>query len=195
MLRAASTGKIRSHVANVRKAGSWFIGEAVLFLILGISAIVEPAIAGVAVAGLIGWLLTLGGVAHLSIMVSGVGAARPIWQVIHGLIYAIAGLYLLIHPSISNGMLTLLLSTLFLAEGVLEFIAYFRARNESGSVWLLVNGLVTLLLGGLISIHWPSNSGWSIRALVGANLFMRGLSCLMSSITARRCLLNSRSPI
>ena len=186
MLRAASTGKFRSPGANLRKAGSWFIGEAVVFLILGVSAIVEPAIAGVAVAGLIGWLLTLGGVAHLSIMVSGVGAARLIWQLIHGIIYAISGIYFLIHPSIGIGMLALLLSALLLAEGVLEFIAYFRTRDESGSVWLLVNGLVTLLLGGLISIHWPSSSLWAIGTLVGVNLSMTGFSRMMLGMAEQK---------
>ena len=157
-----------------------------MFLILGISAIVAPAVAKVSVASLIGWLLTLGGVAHLSIMVSGIGAARLIWQVIHGTIYAIAGICFLIYPAIGVGMLALLLSVLFLTEGVLEFIAYFRTRNESGSVWLLVNGLVTLLLGGLISIRWPSDSGWAISSLVGANLVMRGVCRLMSSMAARQ---------
>ena len=186
MLRGASTGKFRIPAANLRKAASWFIGEAVLFLILGISAILAPAVAEVAVASLIGWLLTLGGVAHLSIMVSGVGAARPIWQLIHGIIYAIAGIYFLIHPAIGNGMLTLLLSALFLAEGVLEFIAYFRTRDESGSVWLLTNGLITLMLGGLILIRWPSNSGLAIAILVGANLFMTGFSRLMLGIAERK---------
>ena len=185
-LRGASAGKFRIPAANLRKAASWFIGEAVLFLILGISAILAPAVAEVAVASLIGWLLTLGGVAHLSIMVSGVGAARPIWQLIHGIIYAIAGIYFLIHPAIGNGMLTLLLSTLFLVEGILEFIAYFRTRDEGGAVWLLVNGLITLLLGGLISIHWPSDSGLAIAILVGANLVVRGLCRLMSSMAARK---------
>lgn len=157
-----------------------------MFLILGISAIVAPAVAKGSVASLIGWLLTLGGVAHLSIMVSGIGAPRLIWQVIHGTIYAIAGICFLIYPAIGVGMLALLLSVLFLTEGVLEFIAYFRTRDESGAVWLLVNGLITLLLGGLISIRWPSNSGLAIAILVGANLFMTGFSRLMLGIAERK---------
>ena len=186
MPRAASAGELRRPVTNLGKAGSWFIAEAVVFLILGIFAIVEPAIAGVAVASLIGWLLTLGGMAHLSIMLSGVGAARVIWQVIHGIIYAIGGIYFLIHPSIGLGMLALLLSAILLAEGVLEFIAYFRTRHESGSVWLLVNGLVTLLLGGLISIHWPSSSLWTIGTLVGVNLLMTGFSRMILGMAERK---------
>jgi uncharacterized membrane protein HdeD (DUF308 family) len=186
-LRGASTVKFRIPAANLWKAGSWFIGEAVVFLILGISAIVAPAVAKGTVASLIGWLLTLGGVAHLSIMVSGIGAARLIWQVIHGTIYAIVGICFLIYPAIGVGMLALLLSVLFLTEGVLEFIAYFRTLDESGAVWLLVNGLITLLLGGLISIRWPSDSGWAISSLVGANLVMRGVCRLMSSMAARQC--------
>ena len=67
MARATTTGELRRPVANTKKAGGWFIAVAAVFIILEISAIAEPAIARVAVASLIGWLLTQGGVGHLSI--------------------------------------------------------------------------------------------------------------------------------
>jgi uncharacterized membrane protein HdeD (DUF308 family) len=69
---------------------------------------------------------------------------------------------------------------------VLEFVAYFRLRSEGGSVWLLINGLVTLALGGLIWFHWPSSSVWAIGTLVGVNLLMTGISRLMLGLAARK---------
>lgn len=186
MARAAQTGNLRISVANTQKPADWSIAVAATLVILGISAIAVPAIADVPVTILIGRLLTLGGLAQMSMMFSGIGIARVVWNMILGIIYFIVGIYFLIHPSIGQGMLAVLLSAILLAEGVLEFIAYFRTRDESGSVWLLTNGLITLLLGGLISIRWPSNSGWAIGILVGANLFMAGFSRLMLGIAERK---------
>jgi uncharacterized membrane protein HdeD (DUF308 family) len=49
-----------------------------------------------------------------------------------------------------------------------------------------VNGLVTLLLGGLIWVHWPSSSVWAIGTLVGVSLLMTGISLLMLGMAVRK---------
>jgi len=186
MATANPTEGLRGPATIIKKASGWFIAVAVVFIILGIFAIAEPAIAGLAVAILVGWLLILAGVAHLSTAFSGGGAGRVIWQVILGIIYVIGGVYFLTHPLLGLGTLTLLLAVIILAEAALEFVAYFGARRESGSVWLLINGLITLLLGGLIWVHWPSSSVWAIGTLVGVNLLMTGFSRLMLGMAARK---------
>jgi uncharacterized membrane protein HdeD (DUF308 family) len=186
MATANPTEGLRGPATIIKKASGWFIAVAVAFIILGIFAIAEPAIAGLAVAILVGWLLILAGVAHLSTAFSGGGAGRVIWQVILGIIYVLGGVYFLTHPLLGLGTLTLLLAVIILAEAALEFVAYFGARRESGSVWLLINGLITLLLGGLIWVHWPSSSVWAIGTLVGVNLLMTGFSRLMLGMAARK---------
>jgi uncharacterized membrane protein HdeD (DUF308 family) len=186
MATANPTEGLHGPATIIKKASGWFIAMAVVFIILGIYAIAEPAVAGVAVAILVGWLLILGGVAHVSTAFSGGGAGRVIWQVILGIIYVIGGVYFLTHPLLGLGTLTLLLAVIILAEAALEFIAYFRMRREGGSVWQLINGLITLLLGGLIWVHWPSSSVWAIGTLVGVNLLMTGFSRLMLGMAARK---------
>jgi uncharacterized membrane protein HdeD (DUF308 family) len=39
--------------------------------------------------------------------------------------------------------------------------------------------LITLVLGGLIWLQWPSSSVWAIGTLVGVNLITTGVSRLM----------------
>jgi len=165
----------------------------VIFIILGILAIVEPGIAGITVSFLVGWLLIFGGGAHLVGAFSGGGAGRVIWHVILGLIYIMGGLYFLTHPLLGLGSLTLFLAGILVAEAVLEFIAYFQRRSEGGSGWMVVNGLITLALGLLIWRHWPSSSVWAIGTLVGVNLLMTGISRLMLGIAARK--LAGRAPV
>jgi uncharacterized membrane protein HdeD (DUF308 family) len=51
---------------------------------------------------------------------------------------------------------------------------------------LLLNGIITLLLGGFIWFHWPSSSVWAIGILVGVDLLMTGISRLMFGLAARK---------
>jgi uncharacterized membrane protein HdeD (DUF308 family) len=183
---ANPTEGLRGAGKIVKKASGWFIGMAVMFILLGILAIVEPGVAGLAITILVGWLLIFGGGAHLVAAFSGGGAGRVIWQVLIGIVYIVGGFYFLTHPLLGLGSLTLLLAVIILMEAVFELIAYFRSRSESGSGWLLVNALITLLLGGLIWFHWPSSSVWAIGTLVGVNLLMTGISRLMLGLAARK---------
>ena len=170
----------------VKKASGLYIGIGVVFIILGILAIIEPTIAGLAVTILVGWLLIFGGAAHLVSAFSEVGAGRKIWQVLIGVVFIAGGFYYLTHPLLGLGTLTLLLAVIIFMAAIFEFIAYFGSRGQVGSGWLLMNALITLFLGGLIWFHWPSSSVWAIGTLVGVNLVMTGFSRLMLGLAARK---------
>lgn len=172
--------------ALVKKGTNWFIAIAVLFILLGLFSIAEPFAAGLGVTLLVGWLLVIGAVAHFFAAFKGGGAKHVILQVLVGLVYLIGGMYFLTHTIMAVSTLTLLLSGVILAEGVLEVVAYFRLKSMHGASWMLINGIVTLLLGGLIWFHWPSSSVWAIGTLVGVNLLMTGISRLMLGLAARK---------
>jgi uncharacterized membrane protein HdeD (DUF308 family) len=186
MATSNATEGLRGPGELVKKATGWFIAIAVLFILLGIFAIAEPWTAGLGVTLLVGWLLVIGAVAHFFAAFKGGGAKHVILQLLVGLVYLIGGLYFLTHTIMGVSTLTLLLSGVILVEGVLEIVAYFRLKSLGGAGWLLMNGIVTLLLGGLIWFHWPSSSVWAIGTLVGVNLLMTGISRLMVGLAARK---------
>ena len=186
MAASNATEGLRGPGTLVKKATGWFIAVAVLFILLGLFAIAEPFAAGLGVTLLVGWLLVFGAVAHFFAAFKGGGAKHVILQVVVGIVYLIGGLYFLTHTIMGVSTLTLLLSGVILAEGVVEIVAYFRLKSMHGASWLLINGVVTLLLGGLIWIHWPSSSVWTIGTLVGVNLLMTGISRLMLGLAARK---------
>jgi uncharacterized membrane protein HdeD (DUF308 family) len=169
-----------------KKITGWYIAAAVLFIVLGMFAIIEPAVAGIGLTLLVGWLLIISGVTHLIGAFKGGGAKQVIYQVLIGLLYVIGGFYCLTHPLLAISTLTLMLAAVILAGGILEIISYFQLKGEAASGWLLFNGIVSLLLGGMIWFHWPSSSVWAIGTLVGAKLLMTGVTRLMFGLAARR---------
>ncbi len=185
MATANPTSGLRAPGTIIKKAGGWFIAIGVLFIILGILAIAEPLVAGLAIAFLVGWLLIVGGVVHFVAAFGGGGAWRVAVQVLIGIVYVVGGVYFLTNTLLGLGTLTLLLAGIILVEAVFEIVAYFRTRENGGSSWLLFNAIITLLVGGLIWFHWPSSSVWAIGTLVGVNLLMTGISRVMFGVAAR----------
>lgn len=171
---------------GARRFSGWLIVAAILFIVLGAFAIVEPAVAGLGVALLVGWLLIFGGVSHLISAFEGGGARRVLFQILAGVVFLLGGYYLLSHPLLALGTLTLLLAAVILVEGVCELVTYFRLRDEQASGWMLANGIVALVLGGMIWLQWPSSSVWAIGTLVGVNLLFTGITRLMVGLTGRR---------
>jgi len=186
MSTASPAEGLQSPSPIARKITGWYIAAAVLFIVLGMLAIIEPALAGLAVSRLVGWLLVFGGVTHLIGAFKGGGARQVVFQVLVGLAYLIGGFYCLMHPLLAIGTLTLLLAAVILAGGALEIISYFRLKDEDASGWMLVNGIITLFLGAMIWFHWPSSSVWAIGILVGVTLLMTGMARLMFGLAARK---------
>jgi uncharacterized membrane protein HdeD (DUF308 family) len=169
-----------------KKITAWYLVAAVLFIVLGMFAIIEPTVAGLGVTLLIGWLLIFGGIAHLIGAFKGGGAKQVVFQILIGIAYLIGGLYFLTHPLLAIGTLTLLLAAVIFAAGVLEIISYFRLKVEGASGWVLFNGVIAMLLGGMIWFHWPSSSVWAIGILVGTHLLITGMTRLMFGLAARK---------
>ena len=55
-----------------------------------------------------------------------------------------------------------------------------------GSSWMLIDGIITLLLGLMIYMQWPSSSAWAIGTLVGVSMIISGVSRLMLSLAVRK---------
>ena len=172
----------------VRQASAWSIVWGVSLIIFGMLAVGSPFLAAVAVNALLAWLIVLAGVVHLILAFHAHGAGSLIWKLLVGLAYVFFGAYLIMHPAIGVASLTLVLGSLFLVEGILDIVLFFNMRSLGGSGWVLVDGIVTLLLGLMIYLQWPSSSAWAIGTLVGVSLIISGVSRVMLSLAVRKAI-------
>jgi uncharacterized membrane protein HdeD (DUF308 family) len=169
-----------------RQASTLSILWGVSLIILGTLAVGSPLLAAVAVNAFIAWLLVLAGVVHLTVAFHTREAGRLVWRVLVGLAYLFCGTYLIMHPALGVASLTLVLASLFLVEGILNIALYFQARSIQGSAWLLIDGIITLLLGLMIYTQWPSSSAWAIGTLVGVSMIVSGVTRVMLSLALRK---------
>lgn len=155
---------------------AWSITVGILLIVIGLAAIAVPFLAGVAASLVFGWLLVIAGIAHLVYAWSERRAGAVLWQILIGAVYLIAALYMLVFPIAGVVTLTLVVAFYILAEGAFEVAVFVRLRRLHGAAWFLLNGLVSLLLGGLILLYWPFSSLWAVGTLMGISLLLGGIA-------------------
>ncbi len=177
---------MQTRTGIVRKASTLSTVWGIALIVLGMLAVGSPFLAAVAVNAFIAWLIVLAGVVHLTVAFHTREAGSLIWRLLVGLAYVCLGAYLLARPALGVASLTLVLASLFLVEGILNIVHFFRVRSVQASSWLLIDGIVTLFLGLLIYAQWPSSSAWAIGTLVGVSMIISGVTRVMLSLAVRK---------
>jgi len=106
------------------------------------------------------------------------GVVGFVWQILLSALNVMAGICLLANPLLGVLSLALFLAIFLLLEGIFEFALYFRLRRFRHSVWLLIDGIGTSILGILMVSQWPPASPEIIGALIGISLMLSAVSRL-----------------
>jgi len=173
-------------ILDVKRASGWSIVLGILMIIAGIIAMFAPWEAGLVITLVVGWCAIFNGFAQIVFGFRTHGGWHIALEIILGIIYIIAGIYLLMHPLGGLLALTLFLAAFLLVYGVFALVLAFQLRPRQGWGWVLFDGIVTILLGILIWAHWPFNSGWVVGTLFGISIFVSGITRLMMSLALRR---------
>lgn len=176
---------VQTSLDVVRHASTWSIVWGIALIVFGMLAVASPLLAAVAVNVFVAWLIVLAGAVHVIIAFHSHGAGSIIWKLLVGLAYLFFGGYLIARPLLGVASLTLVLGCLFLVEGILDLVLFFKLRTLRGSSWMLLDGIITLVLGLLIYVQWPNSSLWAIGTLVGASMIISGISRVMVSVAVR----------
>jgi uncharacterized membrane protein HdeD (DUF308 family) len=172
----------------LRRATTFSLAWGIALMILGILAIALPLATAVAVAVMLSWLIIVAGIVHLVYAFETRGAKSVLWQIFVGIVYLVGGLYLLFNPLLAAASLALVIAAMFFVESIFDFVAFFRTRGVPGSLWFLLDGIVTLFLSIILFVGWPGNAIWAVGTIVGISLFFSGIARTMMAVTARRAL-------
>jgi len=184
--------KLKSKVnAAVREHWKAFLFEGILLAVLGLSAMIVPPLASLAVTIFLGWMFLVTGVAGLVMTYWGREMPGFWWSLISAALAVLAGGILLARPMQGVLTLTIVIGAYFLAEGVATIMYALEHRRElSGRwSWLLVAGLMDILIAFFIIAGLPGSAEWAIGLLVGINLLFGGATLIGVALAAR----NARS--
>jgi uncharacterized membrane protein HdeD (DUF308 family) len=160
-----------------------FLG--VLALIAGIVCIAVPAFASVTIALFIGWLLIFGSVLQAIDAFSVKDGGRIALRLLGALITLGVGIWLLVSPLKGTFTITVVIAIWFFASGAVRVVSGIRHKGTPGSGMVILNGILSLVLGGLILADLPSSASWAIGLLVGVDLVFTGFALIATATAAK----------
>jgi uncharacterized membrane protein HdeD (DUF308 family) len=155
------------HVKGIRNTG-------IVLVVVGALAIIAPMAAALAIELILGWLILLAGITQVIHALRSKGSSRFWWEGGIGVLYCLVAFSLLLDPMQGLVTLTLLLTILFIAEGIFKIILALQLRPVSTWPWLLVSGLLSCALGFIILSNISGNASWVLGMMVGINFVFAG---------------------
>lgn len=163
---------------------SWYLFLGVALVLLGTVALGSAFITTITTVRVLSVLLIVGGISQ-SIMafrmrhLSGFLAILLI-----GILYLVVGVLMIEHPLRAAEELTLLIACFLMFAGLFRIITALAARFPHRG-WVLLNGVITLLLGIMIWRQWPESSLWVIGTFVAIDLLFNGWAWIMLALALR----------
>ncbi len=148
----------------------------VIFLLLGLVGIFYPTVMSVATAYFVAWLF----------LFSGFMIAYHTWQTdrkdwlgwLKAFIYLLTGILVTIFPLPGVAALGIILAVYFFFDG---FASFALAGQMKGQKWwwlILLNGVLSIVLGVIFLVGWPFNSLVLVGLFVGISMFFDGVVLL-----------------
>ena len=153
-----------------------------LLVTIGVAAIAMPLVSSLTLTFILGFALLIGGVFQAvgSFKLRGTDS---FWvTLVTGILAGIVGLLILSNPVEGTLALTLLLAVYFFVGGVFKVVAGVQASGLPNSGWIVAGGILSIILGVLVGIGWPSTATWFLGLMVGIDLIFAGLVSLQTSL-------------
>lgn len=161
-----------------QKSRGWLVFFGVFSLMVGFFAIAFPYIMTAAIEQVIGIILVVTAVFSIGEVIFGGEKGHCISTVILALIRLAAGLAMLVFTGVGMLAITAVLAAFFFAEGITFIISAFALRQNKAWLLILLNGIVAIVLGGMILSGFPGTAAWAVGLLYGINSIFYGVSLL-----------------
>ena len=156
---------------------------AALLLLAALLAIALPFVSSTLLTIALGGVAIAAGVSQLLRLTGAADNRGKIFRGLSGLLYLLGGVSLLAFPIQSTLSLTLFLGFLLAIEGVMELAAAAAGKGQARGL-VLLDGIVTAVLGGLLIAEWPLSGTWAIGTMFGIGLGFSAMNLLTAPAPA-----------
>lgn len=162
----------------------WLIFGGIVSALVGLCAIGAPGLFSVVITQFLGALLLVLGLAGVFQALFGKNTAHRVLSLLSAIVRVAAGSALFFLTGEGMAILTLILAAVFVAEGIFCVATSFGMKSNPAWIWLFLNGVVALILGGMIFAKWPSDAAWMIGLLYGIQSIFTGFALMMVGFRA-----------
>jgi uncharacterized membrane protein HdeD (DUF308 family) len=183
-IQSEPSSSLRAEDSGLSRIWLFMLILGVILILVGLVAMNSPFVSTVATVQVLGILLLIGGSVEV---VNSIFARRWRGFILHllaGILYVVIGVVMLDRPLASAAAFTLMIAAALVIGGVFRIIIALLERFD-GWVWVLLNGVVSLVLGVMIWRDWPESAFWVIGLFVGIEMLFAGWSWVMTALALR----------
>ena len=180
--------QIKSRQDTLASLPAWTLGLGAALSILGLLALAAPWAASTVIDYVCAGTLIAAGVSQLG-MTAATWTWRGFWlTLLCGVLSIVAGTAMLAIPVEGIHALVTFLGLVILFEAAAKLAAAFSAPPGFPWGWILFDGIVTALLGGILLTSPAAQAGVYLGVLIGINMLSSGISFLAAGLWLRRSL-------
>lgn len=175
--------------SKLRQSWGWLLALGIVLILFGFLILTTPM--GVVTASLtteiwIAAALVAAGVLQLMHGVRSGDWSHAVWQMLGGAIFIIGGILIFIYPTVGLLSITMLIAVTLVAQGITSLMVGGGVGDAGSRRWLVLSAVISIVAGLLILFDLPSSVGWTLGTIVGAALFLQGVSLTLLALEVRR---------
>ena len=176
---------IQEDLKKLKGAWLWFLILGGALIVLGMVALVYSTLFTIVSVEVFGIFMIVGGAFCI-----GGSCFTGSWggfflTLLTGVLQLVVGLICFRHPVEAAIVYTLLMAAFFMVGGLFR-IAGSLAGQFRGRGWVLLNGIITLVLGIMIWQQMPFSGLWVIGTFLGIDLIFNGWSYFLLGLNVRQ---------
>ena len=176
----------RQAATSMQSKWIWFLALGVALLLCGALAIVLPAASTFATSTVLGSALAVAGIAKIIQALQVKEWSGFVWQELTGAAELVGGVLIYFNPLKGALTVALLMSLVFLVQGVGQSAVAFKVRPQPGWHWFLISGLIALCASAAIALKLPHTRFYSPGIIAGIALLAAGCAYVAMAIAVRR---------
>jgi uncharacterized membrane protein HdeD (DUF308 family) len=170
-----------------KKIWIFAIIRGVLAIIFGLIALFSPIATALALAIVIGAYAIVNGVFDIIEAIRHRGSSSMVLRIGLGVVSILFGILVLVWPGISLAILVIMVGIWAIIIGILQTVSSVghRAVPNSGWVWGIIGGALSILFGILVLI-WPGTGVVSIIWIIGIWAIVWGITLIVLGVQLRK---------
>jgi uncharacterized membrane protein HdeD (DUF308 family) len=164
----------------------WFVALGIALIVLAVIAWLDVIAVTIAGTIFIGAMLLVGGVFQVIHAFMTKGWQSLLLSLLCGALSIIAGVLIMTEPLKGALVLTILVVAALIVGGVIRIMIGFRHREMAHWGWLVVSGVISLIVAGLLYASLPWSGLWVLGTLIAVELLVQGIGWLSFGLALRK---------
>ncbi len=170
---------------SLRAKWGWIVALGVVYMLAGLWALQSVLLATVASVYVVGLMMGVAGIAEIINGFQMKTWGRFLLWIALGLLYVVAGVLTFENPLLAASLLTLMLGFALIVSGIMRIVLALGMGQGTPWLWVVLSGVITLVLGGVIIAHWPFSSLYVLGIFLGVDLVFAGASYVSIGMALR----------